>query len=342
MWSIVRLPFWRSHRFLLTVFKNTRWDISFTSRSHTILRHSGTKSLTSSLPPHSRRRKNSQVSAVKKLSQRPNIKKKEVPTNTTAKNSSTPAERLTCLVGASLLEDEETQLTEADVRLAMRTLMEQHLSQKSILNRIADQNMKRRLKLEEIANASRLRRIEEKTNNSLKLLSADRATLGDGILPLFSQHRSNTSVLAKDTNSSYNMTDWRAYNPVSGCSPDEISTTEEEKVSNEWEYKTLESLCEPNLSVYDSESDIRIRSEDALREEQAIAQSEAAGVVFEDDDMDVKDGVTRSVSPKSITSGNKALKSRPITPISTSMLHYDITGEEDADFPVHIYEEDND
>ncbi|CCW62000.1 unnamed protein product [Phytomonas sp. EM1] len=343
MWSIVGSPLWRGHRFLLvTVLKHTRCKTSSAQRRHTGFRLCNAELPASSGPHYSMSSNNPEASTVQKPSSKPSTKRKKEKISTTSEDDSIPIKHLSDSGGSSPPDDDEVHLTEADVRLAMRTLMEQHLSQKNTLNRIADEKLKRQQRLIKIAHESRLRRIEEKTHNSMKLLGADGAALGDGILPLFSQHRGDSSSLAKASNSASSMTDWRAYNPVSGNTPHEIPiSTEADEVRDEWEYKTLQSLCEPNLSVYDSEHDIRIRTGDALREEEEIARSTAAGVVF-DGEGAVEDGSTHSLRRKGGTSSNAVLDDKPIRPISTSMLQYEVTAEEDEDFPVHIYEADND
>lgn len=186
---------------------------------------------------------------------------------------------------SSTLSEEEARLAENDTRLAMRLLMSRHLSRESFQQRQMEARREEERQQLRASEEHRYRRMEEKTLNAMRLLGADGKAVGEGILPLF-QTRSPAG--RSDPPPSSN---WRTLNPVgvravtgiavgSGNSADDEEVLrfyeagltqrqeDEDDGTQNWANVSLEALCQPDISVYDSEHDHRIASSSVVGQEE--------------------------------------------------------------------------
>ncbi|KAK7194801.1 hypothetical protein NESM_000400500 [Novymonas esmeraldas] len=212
------------------------------------------------------------------------------PTAATGRKASTapaaprqqPARRST--VSAEKAADEERRRREElekEVRLGMRHLMSEHLTHSPELRAKRIRRTEKRRQLQHASMDHRHRRLQEKDANSERLLGTDSTVLGDGIVPLLSTTSKNPYE------SVGGVAVWGALNPV-GLSASQAAVSDSAIVTegdyasflaqaagssdgetdedvDGWRSATLASLCSPDLSVYDSDRDFRINSEEAVR-----------------------------------------------------------------------------
>ncbi|AIN98441.1 hypothetical protein LPMP_221470 [Leishmania panamensis] len=272
---------------------------------------------------------------------------------------------------ASLVAAEEHQLTESDVRLAMRTVMASHFSLVQHSRKPAKvQIAKERLAIEE-RHQDRQRRLLEKDENSLQLLGADGMVIGEGILPLLAAAKKNPYD-ETSTRRSMALPDsgaWRALNPVGlsasqvgasaflpggGDGDDDAGTLSgtdyasflerseavsiggskgEEAETDAWKSATLAALSVPDLSVYDADHDFRISSEEAMR---GVEESGSKVVSS-------STGGTAAVQAErlGVSTGLDPLSTRPgVSKAAAAAMQRQFDEDEDPDYTVAIFTDD--
>ncbi|CAD2220561.1 hypothetical protein ADEAN_000808300 [Angomonas deanei] len=126
-----------------------------------------------------------------------------------------------------------SDMAERDTRLAVRLLMARHFSREYTNHRPEDIKLAEHRQAFREKHEDRLQRLEEKTNNSLKLLGRDGDAFGEGILPVFSSPTAAREKKRADG--------WRTVNPVS-----DPTAMDDGEVEEDWgaSFNTLESLQE--------------------------------------------------------------------------------------------------
>lgn len=265
------------------------------------------------------------------------------------------------------------KMEEDDVRLTVRMLMMRHFSQRYAMRqpqemKLEEEREQLRRKLE-----SRERRIAAKNRNSMRLLAEDAVAVGDGIVPLFAQPSQNPySVTAGGEGAAVPARAWMMPNPVglavAATSADEalagsaVAEEEEEggggggglppRGGDHDDVLTggasLFSLTRPDMSMYDSAHDFRVRSEDVARAEESL-QRRAAVAEEEGPEASPPASVDDSTAlKKTVAQDDPAEAAVEWTALSmddrraTSLLREELLAdEEDADFTVRLYHQDD-
>ncbi|KAG5505030.1 hypothetical protein JKF63_04477 [Porcisia hertigi] len=273
---------------------------------------------------------------------------------------------------ADLIAAEEHRLSENDVRLAMRTLMASHFSLVQHARRPEKVQAAKEREAIEMRHQGRQQRLLEKDENSLRLLGADGMTMGDGILPLLSASKGNPydTINFRSATPSAENGAWRALNPVGlsasqavasaslpgdgGDNTDALSESDytsflgrsgaslmggsveaEEGDLDAWKSATLATLSVPDLSVYDTDHDFRINSEEALR--QAASNRSKASSSSSGNTSGVQAeglGDSTGVGPLSTSPG--ALKA------TAAAMQVQFEDDEDSDYTISMFTDDKD
>lgn len=185
----------------------------------------------------------------------------------------------------------ERKMLEDDVRLSIRVLLTRHFSHNYSMRLPQEYRRQEARKALETQHAHRIRRIEEKSRNAEKLLGVERNTFGSGVLPIYAVPADTPELTSlggvKQPSSnvpSGGERPWMRPNPVASVTNDGAADPTahfEAALMRGGSPQSLQALCTPDLSVYDSANDIRIRSADAVREVEALRNE---GVTFEVDD----------------------------------------------------------
>ncbi|KAG5479145.1 hypothetical protein LSCM1_02998 [Leishmania martiniquensis] len=334
--------------------------------------HQESLSLTCSSTLCSLRLASSRVSRISVSTPPARRKNKRSPTVTSTRNSRrTTAKASSSNEGSAAALDaaEEHQLTENDVRLAMRTVMASHFSlvQHARIPEMT-QVAKEREAIEE-KHQGRQQRLLEKDENSLRLLGADGMVIGEGILPLLAASKKNPY----DWTSSHRATPspdngaWRALNPVGlaasqavasasfpgndggdadALSEDDyasflastdtastVSTKEGEAEMDAWKSATLATLSEPDLSVYDPDHDFRISSEEAIQRGMGDSAKAAASTSNRAGAV----GAQRLEVPADLG----AVPAHPVAPkAAAAAMQLRLDEDEDSDYTVAAFTDD--
>ncbi|KAG5501751.1 hypothetical protein JIQ42_05605 [Leishmania sp. Namibia] len=271
---------------------------------------------------------------------------------------------------ADLVAAEEHQLTENDVRLAMRTVMASHFSLVQHARRPEMVQVAKEREAIEEKHQGRQRRLLEKDENSLRLLGADGMVIGEGILPLLAAEKQNPYGWASSRRATPLPDNgaWRALNPVGlaasqavasaslpgddGNDADALSEADyasflartgaasagginEETEMDAWKSATLATLSVPDLSVYDPNHDFRINSEEAIQR----AMGDSAKVTPSASDR------TGAVQARrlDVSAGLGALSAHPVAPkAAAAAMQLQFDDDEDSDYTVAAFTDDRD
>ncbi|KAG5479691.1 hypothetical protein CUR178_03454 [Leishmania enriettii] len=266
--------------------------------------------------------------------------------------------------------EEEHQLTENDVRLAMRTVMASHFSLVQHARRPEMVQVAKEREAIEEKHQGRQRRLLEKDENSLRLLGADGMVIGEGILPLLAAEKKNPYdwVSSRRATPLPDNGAWRALNPVGlaasqavasaslpgddGNDADALSEAEyasflartgaastdgmnEEAEMDAWKSATLATLSVPDLSVYDPNHDFRINSEEAIQR----AMGDNAKVTPSASNRTRAEQARRLDVP----AGLSALTAHPVAPkAAAAAMQLQFDDDEDSDYTVAAFTDDRD
>ncbi|KAG5479309.1 hypothetical protein LSCM4_01901 [Leishmania orientalis] len=271
---------------------------------------------------------------------------------------------------ADLVAAEEHQLTENDVRLAMRTVMASHFSLVQHARRPEMVQVAKEREAIEEKHQGRQRRLLEKDENSLRLLGADGMVIGEGILPLLAAEKKNPYDWASSRRAAPlpDNSAWRALNPVGlaasqavasaslpgddGNDADALSEADyasflartgaastdgmnEETEMDAWKSATLATLSVPDLSVYDPNHDFRINSEEAIQR----AMGDSAKVTPSASDR------TGAVQARrlDVSAGLGAVSAHPAVPkAAAAAMQLQFDDDEDSDYTVAAFTDDRD
>ncbi|ESL06506.1 hypothetical protein TRSC58_05819 [Trypanosoma rangeli SC58] len=216
------------------------------------------------------------------------------------------------------VEDEERRLAEGDTRLAMRLLMQHHFLYQHNVRRPEEQRLEEEREMLREKHRARMERIEEKTRNAMEL---GQDVSVDGILPLYGRGTSaataTTSKPAAAVTTSKSAASWMRLNPVEAEAGDR--DVDDDNCST-----TGSLLTKPDMLVYDTEHDHRIRSAEVLDEEQRRRR----------EDLKSGDATRKLWSREELETGGGLTPQR--------VVQSQILEDEDQDFAVEAYSSDYD
>lgn len=268
---------------------------------------------------------------------------------------------------------EDQGLQETDARLSMRLLMVSHFNYTGEATKAVQEARRQSRETTDELLEARQRRLQEKDDNALRLLASDGVSVGDGIIPLAGAAPRKPHAAASAGPGGGGAAAWRALNPIglaasqavaAAAFPGESSPDTGDALSESayaaflaaqrsrggggvegegddgddvdadpWKSATLATLSKPDLSMYDTDHDFRISSEEALRLACEQPRAEPAA------------GVHDSLDVESVEEADTAttLLTRPgASRMAAAAMQQKLDEDEDVDYTVAAYSDSAD